>query len=222
MTNECKCNSIAKIVKSVAYSSVVVLSCSASAHEVAGLKNGSLTLFLITVLSYQPVEFSRRTLPPLPLSGDRRTEESGGGSVFVFSLWYLFLIFQSLDCNRKKQKQKTLHQNIPDIDSFAILNYPKKKKCCGEYRRWASILTVQISITQLAWVLFIFVFPIFCPPPPKKNINRMQIMKHWNPFGMHVLHIVPEMCFGVVEIHVLKKKKRLVCMCCFFFDGGGG
>lgn len=25
---------------------------------------------------------------------------------------------------------------------------------------------------------------------------------------MHVLHIVPEMCFGVVEIHVLKKKKE--------------
>lgn len=87
MTNECKCNStapIAKIVKSVAYSSVVVLSCSASAHEVAGLKNGSLTLFLITVLSYQPVEFSRRTLPPLPLSGDRRTEESGGGLSLYF------------------------------------------------------------------------------------------------------------------------------------------
>lgn len=93
MTNECKCNStapIAKIVKSVAYSLVVVLSCSASAHEVAGLKNGSLTLFLITVLSYQPVEFSRRTLPPLPLSGDRGTEESGGVCLCIFSVVPLF------------------------------------------------------------------------------------------------------------------------------------
>lgn len=34
-------------------------------------------------------------------------------------------------------------------------------------------------------------------------------MKHWKPVGMHVLHIVAEMCFWVVEIHVLKKETCL-------------
>lgn len=50
------------------YSRVFVLSCSASAPEVA-----HSLLFLsvppqITVLSYRPVEFSSKTLPPLPHS----------------------------------------------------------------------------------------------------------------------------------------------------------
>lgn len=58
--------------------------------------------------------------------------------------------------------------------------------------------------------MFIFVFPLWCP---QKNISRRQNMKDWTPLVLHVIHIVPEMCFGVVEIHVLKRENKACSGC---------
>lgn len=80
------------------------------------------------------------------------------------------------------------------------------------------LLTVNTNLNNICFGLECFSF-LFCLPhiPPPKIVKREQNMKHWKPLSMHVLHSVAEMCFGVVEIHVLKKQ-RLVCMCCCLFD----
>lgn len=60
---------------------------------------------------------------------------------------------------------------------------------------------------------------------PQKNRTGKLNTRRRRPLGLHVLPIVPETCFGVVEIHVLKTKKRLPCVCRCLFGGifmGGG
>lgn len=114
-----------RIVKS--YSSVVVLSCSASAHEGAGLKNRSLPLCLIAVLSYQPVEFSRKTRSPAltpACSLETFTQRREGNLSLYFSLWTPCSI-----CNHSKggKKEKREHSSKTCLMTRAlqILNYLK-------------------------------------------------------------------------------------------------
>ncbi len=48
-----------------------------------------------------------------------------------------------------------------------------------------------------------FVFPI-------TYTNKKQNIKRWKAVGMHVLHIVTEMLFWVVEFHVIKKINKFI------------
>lgn len=122
-----------RIVKS--YSSVVVLSCSASAHEVAGLKNRSLPLCLITVLSYQPVEFSRKTLSPALTpahSPETFTQRREGNLSLYFSLWNPCSICNHLKGGKRK------NGNTPAEHAWwrGLCKSWIIWKCCGEYLTW--------------------------------------------------------------------------------------
>lgn len=102
--DECKCILTARSAKLYLYYRALLLSWS-----------GSLTLFLITVLSYQPVEFSRKTLPPLPHSlfwDHSHWGEKGS----VFSLWYIYLLFLWLNIIGEKEHL------MPSIRSFVIFD----------------------------------------------------------------------------------------------------
>lgn len=102
------------IVKSVSYSSVDEVLCSASAHEVIWFPNRSLTLCFITPLSYQPVEFSRKTLSPSRsclLCGNFHT---GRRRLLMsyFSLWNLNFIINHSTILVKK--------SMPDIEALLL------------------------------------------------------------------------------------------------------
>lgn len=88
-----------------------MFSCSASALEVA-----RSLFFKITVLSYQSVEFSSKTLPPLPHSLSGGPEDGS-----VFSQVYLSMSFQSFHREMKEYLISTRpQQEIRHVDM--ILN----------------------------------------------------------------------------------------------------
>lgn len=88
MTNECK-RIIAEssIISSVQLCNGGNIVLPASAHDVAGLRTAR-SLCLITVLSYQPVEFSRKALSP-SLSRDSHTEKRRDLSLYFLCGTYL-------------------------------------------------------------------------------------------------------------------------------------
>lgn len=51
----------------------------------------------------------------------------------------------------------------------------------------------------------------FCLPDifPQKTSKESKVMKHLKTLSVHVLHIVAELFFGVVETRVLKKEACL-------------
>lgn len=192
MTNECK--RVSAVLAAQLYSSVIVLSRSASAHEAAH----SLCC-LITVLSYRPVEFSKN--PPHSLS--RGTEERRG--LRLHFLWLVPLFLGGISFSQSA---------LMEIKNTPCERARPRELCHRQLSKnvwcWLSTssysLTVQISDTQLALALSVyFCLPFMMSP---KNINRRQNMKDWTPLVLHVIHIVPEMCFGVVEIHVLKRENK--------------
>lgn len=74
------------------------------------------------------------------------------------------------------------------------------------------LCTVNTNLTTnntvcLALVCFYFCLPyIFLPKKTsKESKKKKKKVKHLNLTSMHVLHIVVELYFGVVEIRVLKK-----------------
>lgn len=117
LTNECQCIFItiaptAELISRVQFSiRIYILLCFRSRSGWS--ENSSVTLCLITVLSYQPVEFSRKTLI---------LQRKEGICLWICSVVSLFN-FKSLNMNGKKKR--TFHQNMPDIKGFAILNYQK-------------------------------------------------------------------------------------------------
>lgn len=104
----------------------------------------------------------------------------------------------------KGEKKETLHDGISSFEGFAILNYPqKKRRKCGEYQNglWAFTYCKYKSQQALGCVYFGL-------PYISHHLSwigkRKQIIKHWKSLSMHVLHIITEMCFGVVEMCALK------------------
>lgn len=99
------------------YSRVFVLSCSASAPEVAHSLRFCSVPPQITVLSYRPVEFSSKTLPPLPHSL-RGTRE--GLRVFPG-----VLLYEGSVARLSRENQRTLDLHTPTSRESPCRRHPK-------------------------------------------------------------------------------------------------